>query len=119
MGERVASAAGPEPGETVLDVACGKGSTLVPAARSVADTGRVAAIDIVPAMVEAARMAAREAGLGNVTVQVMDGEALEFADHTFDVTGHHRDHPRSADTRRRPNCQTHPIVRAGAPYRAA
>ena len=85
MGERVVARAGLDPGEVVLDVAGGRGATLVPAAHRVGESGRVVGIDIVPAMVEAARLAAHEAGVNNVTVQVMDAEALEFADHTFDA----------------------------------
>ena len=46
---------------------------------------QVTAIDIVPAMIEAAERAAQEARVGNTTVHVMDAEALEFEDRSFDV----------------------------------
>jgi len=85
MGERIVARAGLEPGQVVLDLACGKGATLVPAARSVGDRGRVVGIDIVPEMVTAARAAAADAGLHNVTVAVGDGEALDFDPASFDV----------------------------------
>jgi SAM-dependent methyltransferase len=85
MGERVVSCAGLRPGESVLDVACGKGATLLPAAGAVGETGRVLGIDIVETMVAAARQAAAEAGLSNVEVAVMDGEALELPTASFDV----------------------------------
>jgi SAM-dependent methyltransferase len=85
MGEQVVALAKLESGESILDVACGKGSTLIPAGRAVGESRRAVGIDVVPAMVEAAQIAAHEAGAANVTVHVMDGEALQFADHTFDV----------------------------------
>ena len=85
MGERVVAHAALAPGQDVLDVACGKGAALVPAAIAVGPAGRVVGIDIVPAMVDAARAAARAAGLDNVEVAVMDGEELEFEPARFDV----------------------------------
>ncbi len=85
MGERIVAHAALLRGQHVLDVACGKGATLIPAASVVGDKGRVVGIDIVPAMVDGARLAAAAAGLRNVTVEVMDGEALELAPASFDV----------------------------------
>ena len=85
MGERVVAHAALAPGEEVLDVACGKGAALLPAAVAVGAAGHVIGIDIVPAMVDAARTAARAAGLDNVEVAVMDGEELEFEPAGFDV----------------------------------
>lgn len=85
MGERIVDVAQLQTGEGVLDVACGKGATAIPAGRRVGPAGRVVGIDIVPAMVEATRLAAVEAGVDNVTAEVMDGEALAFEDATFDV----------------------------------
>ena len=86
MGERIVAAhADLQPGETVLDVACGKGSTLIPAARQVGDAGRVLGVDIVEAMVDAARGAIAEAGLSNAEARQMDAEALDLPDASFDV----------------------------------
>ena len=85
MGERVVDHAGLAPGDEVLDVACGKGATLVPAGRAVRPNGRAVGIDIVPEMVSAARAAANEAGLTNVEVLEMDAEQLDFRDGSFDV----------------------------------
>jgi len=85
MGERIAAHAELRPGETVLDVACGKGATIVPAARAVGDKGRVLGVDIVEDMVEGARRAIAAAGLANASAKVMDGEALDLADASFDV----------------------------------
>ena len=85
MGERVVAHAALAPGEEVLDVGCGKGATLLPAAVAVGPGGHVVGIDIVAAMVEAARAAAAARGLHNVAVEVMDGEALHFEPSRFDV----------------------------------
>lgn len=85
MGERIVDYAALEPGDEVLDVACGKGAVLLPAAIAVGARGRVVGIDIVPAMVEGARSAAAAADLTNVSVEVMDGEAIEFEPASFDV----------------------------------
>jgi O-methyltransferase / aklanonic acid methyltransferase len=85
MSERLVTTAEIRPGERVLDVACGKGSSLVPAAVAAGPEGRVVGVDIVPGMVEAARLALAAAGCANGEVVVMDGGALEFPDASFDV----------------------------------
>jgi ubiquinone/menaquinone biosynthesis C-methylase UbiE len=73
------------PGGKVLDVGCGAGGALLPAARRVGPTGEALGIDLSPAMVERTREAAAEAGLEQVQAQVMDGAALEFEDARFDA----------------------------------
>jgi SAM-dependent methyltransferase len=85
MGERIVAHAGLRSGESVLDIACGKGATLVPAARAVGPTGRVVGVDIVDAMVQAARDNVAAEGLANVEVMVMDGEALTLEPGSFDA----------------------------------
>src|SRR5690606_27375133 len=54
------------PGEDVIDVACGTGLVTLPAARAVAPTGRVLAVDISPRMVDAVAARAHTDGLTNV-----------------------------------------------------
>ena len=49
------AAADLQPGEAVLDVGCGTGSTTVQAARAVGATGRVTGSDISPVMIDTAR----------------------------------------------------------------
>jgi SAM-dependent methyltransferase len=85
MSERLVALAQIRPGERILDVACGKGASLVPAAAATGPEGRVTGVDIVPEMVEAARRALRDAGYANGDAAVMDGGALTFADASFDV----------------------------------
>jgi ubiquinone/menaquinone biosynthesis C-methylase UbiE len=67
------------PGERVLDVAAGTGALALAAARRGA---QVLATDFSPGMV--ARIAA--AGLPNVEARVMDGQALDLPDASFDAS---------------------------------
>lgn len=84
FGQRLVELAGVGSGDAVLDVACGRGAALVPAARRVGITGRVVGIDLSPEMVRLARAALAGAGLP-ADVRVMDAEHLEFAASTFTV----------------------------------
>jgi ubiquinone/menaquinone biosynthesis C-methylase UbiE len=73
-----------QPGMRMLDVAAGCGALSIPAARIGAE---VTAVDIAPAMIELLRARAREEKLSNLHAHVMDGEALELDDDSFDVSG--------------------------------
>lgn len=68
-------------GEKVLDVACGAGSTAIPAARFGAD---VIGIDIAPNLVEQARKNADNEGL-NCRFEEGDAEDMAFDDSSFDT----------------------------------
>jgi O-methyltransferase / aklanonic acid methyltransferase len=85
FGERLAQLVLLGPGGRVLDVGCGAGGALLPAARRVGASGEAVGIDIAPGMVERARAAAEEAGLEQVRAELMDGAALEFEDERFDA----------------------------------
>lgn len=86
LGQRVIDLAGLHAGEAVIDIACGKGATTLPAARAVGPTGRVVAVDIIADMVRATSASAAEAGLRNIDCFVADGERLPTIDDaTFDV----------------------------------
>jgi len=73
-------------GETVLDHACGGGMDALLAARRVGATGRVVAVDMTPAMREAAASAAQAAGFGEI-VEIRAGyfERLPVDDESIDV----------------------------------
>src|SRR3954453_12957742 len=71
------------PGQRALDVATGTGLAAELAADVVGPTGTVMATDLSPEMVERAR--ARLSAFPNVSVSVEDGQALSFADESFDA----------------------------------
>jgi ubiquinone/menaquinone biosynthesis C-methylase UbiE len=77
----------PQPGESFLDVGCGTGALLIPAARAVGRSGRAVGIDVSPAMVSAARTHADRLGLGHVEVAVGDAQFPELPAGAFDVVG--------------------------------
>ncbi|GAA2259190.1 class I SAM-dependent methyltransferase [Streptomyces amakusaensis] len=85
MGRRLVERVGPRPGDRVLDIGCGRGATLLPAARLIGPTGHALGIDIAPAMVEEARREADRQGVGNVELRVMDGEHPDLPARSFDL----------------------------------
>jgi SAM-dependent methyltransferase len=72
-------------GGRVLDVAAGAGGQTLSAARRVGPQGTVLATDISETILAFAEQTAREAGLTNVTTQVMDGESLDVPGGSFDA----------------------------------
>jgi SAM-dependent methyltransferase len=74
--------AGVAPGENVLDVGTGTGVVAITAARAGA---RVNAIDLTPALLEAARENARIAGFSEIDWVEGDAERLPYPDASFDV----------------------------------
>ncbi|WP_019873909.1 class I SAM-dependent methyltransferase [Sporichthya polymorpha] len=81
VGVRVVEAAQVSPGAAVLDVACGAGNAALPAARAGAT---VTGLDLVPALLDAGRKKAADAGV-EITWVEGDAEALPFDDDSFDV----------------------------------
>ena len=73
------------PGEAVLDIGSGAGVDSLVAGHAVGPGGRVVGLDVTPAMVERARALLSRLGLGNVTFQVGEAEALPFPEATFDA----------------------------------
>jgi ubiquinone/menaquinone biosynthesis C-methylase UbiE len=71
------------PGMQVLDIAAGTGLAAEAALRLVGSTGHVTAADLSSAMVEKARDRLGEAK--NASVAVEDGQALSFAEGSFDA----------------------------------
>jgi ubiquinone/menaquinone biosynthesis C-methylase UbiE len=74
-----------QPGERVLETACGTGLITFPIAAAVTSTGAVVATDISEKMVEAAVARAAELGVEHVRFERMDAEALAVDDSTFDA----------------------------------
>jgi ubiquinone/menaquinone biosynthesis C-methylase UbiE len=71
------------PGMHVLDIATSTGLSAEAALAAVGPTGHVTAADVSPAMAEHAR--ARLGKASNASVSVEDGQALSFADRSFDA----------------------------------
>lgn len=69
------------PGQHVLDVAAGTGTSAIPAARRGAD---VIATDLTPELLDVGRAEAEAEGL-TLTWQTADAEALPFRDASFDI----------------------------------
>lgn len=83
--DRLVELAAVQPGERVLDVACGTGLVTFRAAELTGPSGSVMATDISEAMV--ARLVEEAAGrtLANVTAERMDAESLDLPDASFDA----------------------------------
>jgi ubiquinone/menaquinone biosynthesis C-methylase UbiE len=83
FGERLVDFVDPAAGDRVLDVACGRGAVLLPAARRVGEQGRVHGVDLSPSMVVLAAEALAVAGLDG-DVDVMDAEHLAVPAGSYD-----------------------------------
>ncbi|MGG6893739.1 class I SAM-dependent methyltransferase [Rhizobium sp. BR 315] len=70
-------------GETVLDVGCGTGQTLLQLAERVGDNGHVLGVDIAGRLLEVA--AQRTAHLGHVTLIESDAQILDLPSHSVDA----------------------------------
>lgn len=69
----------PAPGESIIDVGCGAGTTTVQLAQRVGADGHVTGLDISPAMIEGATAHAAEQGVGNVEFVVGDAMVEPFS----------------------------------------
>jgi ubiquinone/menaquinone biosynthesis C-methylase UbiE len=78
----IVDAAMPEPGDTVLDVACGGGIIVCAFAPAVQ---HATGIDMTPAMLDRARQLAAEKGLANISWDQGDVGSLPYADGAFDI----------------------------------
>jgi SAM-dependent methyltransferase len=79
------AAAALEPGERVLELACGAGRVGLQAAERVGPEGTVLCSDFSPAMVEAVAERVRRLELSNVTARALDAERLELDEEPFDA----------------------------------
>lgn len=83
--QRLLEMAGLQPGEQVLDVACGTGLVTFPAAQAVGDDGTVTGTDISQGMIDLARQIAAQRLAHQLSFLRMDGENLQFPDASFDA----------------------------------
>lgn len=82
VSDALFAAAALQPGERVLDVGCGPGTTTAPAFRAVQPGGRVTGLDVSPEMVDAGRE--RFAGLG-IDWLVADAVDADLPEGAYDV----------------------------------
>jgi ubiquinone/menaquinone biosynthesis C-methylase UbiE len=73
----------PRAGMRVLEIAAGPGDTGFLAARRL-DGGRLLSTDLSPSMVESARKRGEELGITNVDYRVLDAQAMDLPDASFD-----------------------------------
>ncbi len=107
----------PQPGERVLELACGAGGLGLAAARLVAPDGEVVVSDVAEAMTAAA--AARAARLGlHVTTRVLDQEDIAEPDGSYDVVLS-RDGLQFARDPRRAVAESSRVLRPGGRIAAA
>lgn len=85
LGAELVRRAAPAPGESVLDLGCGRGHCLFPAAAAVGPAGRVVGTDLSVRMVELCAAEAAARGLGNVRVELGDAGAPDFPPASFDL----------------------------------
>jgi ubiquinone/menaquinone biosynthesis C-methylase UbiE len=74
-----------EPGERVLELACGPGGLGLSAARRVGPDGEVVLTDVAGEMTSIAAARAAEHGLTNVTTRELDLESIDEPDGSFDA----------------------------------
>ena len=79
--QRVIDLVEARPGMRIIDLACGPGNLTARLAGLVGPHGEVVGVDLAPGMIEVARTRA----LANARFEVMDIEALAFADGSFDA----------------------------------
>ncbi|HEX2312289.1 MAG TPA: methyltransferase domain-containing protein [Thermomonospora sp.] len=85
MGRALVRRADPRPGERLLDLGCGRGHCLFPAAEAVGPDGAVVGMDLAPSMVAATAAEAARRGLDHVTVREGDAGDPPVGPGSFDV----------------------------------
>ncbi|MFL5840052.1 MAG: class I SAM-dependent methyltransferase [Thermoleophilaceae bacterium] len=83
--ERMLDLTAPQPGDRVLELACGPGGLGLAAAARVAPGGEVVLSDVVPEMTAIAAARADERGLTNVSARVLDIEQIDEPNASYDV----------------------------------
>ncbi len=76
--------AGPQPGQTILDIAAGTGDLGFHAAERMGPQGRVISTDFSPEMLDVARRFGEARGLTNVEYRVLDAESMDLDDDSVD-----------------------------------
>jgi SAM-dependent methyltransferase len=85
LTDKLLDLAGPQPGERVLELACGPGGLGLAAAERVGPEGAVVLSDVASEITAIAARRAAERGLDNVTTAVLDIEHIDQPDASYDV----------------------------------
>jgi ubiquinone/menaquinone biosynthesis C-methylase UbiE len=85
IGAGLLRVAAPRPGESLLDLGCGKGAVALPAASAVGESGRVLGLDVSLAMLGALRERAAALGVTNLDLTAGDASDPQLAAGAFDV----------------------------------
>jgi ubiquinone/menaquinone biosynthesis C-methylase UbiE len=85
FGEWLVEVAQIPEGATILDVACGRGAVLFPAAERVGPGGHVIGIDLADGMARETGLEIERRGLKQAEARQMDAEHLTFLDSSFDL----------------------------------
>ena len=85
FGRRTIELASLSSGSRVLDVCCGAGASVLPAAEAVGPTGNVVGVDLAKQLLESARAKAVQRRLGNIEFEVGDMLAMRFPVASFDA----------------------------------
>jgi SAM-dependent methyltransferase len=85
LTQRMLDLSTPQPGERVLELACGPGGVGLAAAHRIGPDGEVVMSDAVARMTEIAAARAAAMGLTNVTPRTLDLERIEQPDDSYDV----------------------------------
>ncbi|MCG8435749.1 MAG: class I SAM-dependent methyltransferase [Gammaproteobacteria bacterium] len=85
FGRRTVERLNLQPGNSVLDVACGSGASAIPAAEIVGPAGNVVAVDLAENLLELGRAKARDRRLNNIRFQNSDMLDLGLPDAGFDA----------------------------------
>jgi SAM-dependent methyltransferase len=83
--EAAFAAAAPKPGEHVLDIGCGTGTTVLRMAEAVGSSGRVMGVDISEQQLALARQRVAAADANQVQLVLSDAATQEFAPASFDL----------------------------------
>jgi SAM-dependent methyltransferase len=83
--ERMIDLAMPEPGDRVLELACGPGGAGLAVAQRLAPDGELVLSDVAPEMTSVAADRAAALGLSNVSTRELDLERIEEPDASYDV----------------------------------
>jgi ubiquinone/menaquinone biosynthesis C-methylase UbiE len=78
----------PQPGQTILELACGGGDTGFDLAKRLGDDGRLISSDISQQMLDGAQERAKKRGISNVEFRVIDAQQIPLEDASVDAVIH-------------------------------